>query len=329
MERVGIAAIRRNGCLIRSHEVTCSKGDGILLQQSSPDLRESGARFSRPLSFSGPAWKIETRISTTELDLLTAGTGAQIAMAASAPGDVLSRFRCFDLNELFDLGPYTVWVKSGPTQVWWPYRICSDAEIVSREPLACARTSSGLFAPPYRIGANLAYSMEGFLNVFQCDAVSGAFGVWLREGWLRKGDPQTEHRFWAHNDAISRYLHMQTLPYLRQLTQVDWQPTFTSLLVYGHPADLVPHRDREQAALTISILVDYLVDTRRSEDRWPIYVQHEEDAAVPFGGLVGIGNAIAFTGQRMTHRRPQIEFGHEARVICLHYAEPGFEGKRL
>ena len=327
MKRIGLNAIRRNGSLVRTHEVLCNQSEGLSLRQFKPDPGDASESYSSTLNFRSSSWKIRTSISKTEYAQLRAGT--ETLLGPQAPDDVRARFRCFELGEVFDLSsPSTVWIRSGSAQIWWPYCISSDADIDRHDPLHATRQSLGLSAHPVRHGRGLALSIEGILNAFQCDAISVAFGVWLREGWLRRGDPQTEHRFWAHNDAISRYLHMQTLSFIRRVTEVDWEPTFTSLLIYNHPADLAPHRDREQAALTVSILVDYLVDGRRSADRWPIYVEHD-DTPQPFGGIVGIGNAIAFTGERLTHRRPELALHHQARIICLHYAEPGFEGKRL
>lgn len=327
MKRVGLGAIRRSGRLIRMHEVLSDQREGLTLRQLKADSTVSSTPASWDLHFQHPHWAVRTSISRVEFAQLQIGT--EVSTGPETPKDICARFQCFEIDRIFDLsGPNVVWIRSGIAQIWWPYCLESKCDVDFHMSLHPTSKSPSGLAPAYRRGQELALFINDILNVHQCAAISAAFDVWLREGWLKKGDPQTAHRYWAHNDAISRYLHMQTLPFVRSVTGVEWEPTFTSLLVYNYPADLAPHRDREQAALTVSILVDYLMDGRRSPDQWPIYVEHETNMP-PFGGTVGIGNAIAFTGERLTHRRAKLEPNHQARVVCLHYAEPGFEGRRL
>lgn len=251
--------------------------------------------------------------------------------------------RGFEIRRMFDVPEdrRMLWVRGQQSRMWWPYSIDDrHAEIlaggllpaIDEVGIETLREVDYLCADDDSLSYQHTFSVTKFhrlLNSLQCAAICEHFRALIRNAWIRKGDLQTPHRWWAHNDAISRYLHASLTDVVREATGVDWQPTFTSFLGYEFPGDLRSHVDRDQAALTVSILIGYFVNGEPSHDQWPILVETAIGSGEFVTCVVGVGNAIAFRGDTLRHKRSQIQPGHEAWCICLHFAEPHFEGKRL
>lgn len=266
------------------------------------------------------------------------------------PSGLQEHFHGFDVRQAFNLSgaDEVLWIRDPTYRMWWPYTLTAAESALLRSDQIAKLGASDLetlasihFLLPQenrhtlvnessRIASRETSSYVGLyqiLNPWQRLAVARFFDLQLEMGLLRKGDPQTPHRFWTHNDAISRYIQLQTLVAVQELTGKNWEPTFTSFLAYEFPADLRRHKDREQAALTVSVLVDYRVNDMPSGDRWDIFI---EQASGTFERvLVGLGNAVAFEGKERAHSRNAISEGHKSRSICFHYAKPGFTGKRF
>jgi hypothetical protein len=276
------------------------------------------------------------------------------------PAEVVDTFHCFDLFRVFDFAgsEAVLWVRHPVYRYWWPYgtskpqldilKACSVSERSAVAEAALAEVclmhrkdnktpgNGGRTASKAREFRERQYAhLPAVLNAFQRQDLARYYEEVISAGLLIKGDLQTPHRYWAHNDAVSRYLQMQILDYVRELTGHAYAPTFTSFLAYAFPGDLQRHRDREQAALTLSLLIDYRDEGRTIEDSWQFFLEHEADrpdlarnpAAAAF--TVGLGSAVAFQGQRQTHYRERIPRDHESRIICLHFACSDFQGKRL
>lgn len=264
---------------------------------------------------------------------------------STVPDEIGAPIRGFDLSFVFDLecAHAVLWVNDPNYGVWWPYRLdASQAWLVQNTqaehydaPSRALLQSIGFLIAPGewqegarpRIGSY--WRMDGFLNHLQRQALSAYFADLMQSGLLKKGDCQTPHRYWAHNDAVARTIQLQTVPALRRLTGIDWEPTFTSFLGYEYPADLSCHTDREQATLTLSLLIDYRIGAQPVEDQWPIFIERREPSGKFDQTLIGLGNAIAFQGGQQKHYRNPLPEHHYSRSLCFHYAVPGFQGKRF
>lgn len=292
-----------------------------------------------------PALRTSQQLPTKETPLRS-NPNSMLLVDGGVPEKVQARLHGFDVRRIFGLtrSSKTLWVETPSSNLWWPYLLTEEQfEILRRtQPNAwCREDSDVLCEIAYLIdGVTVSQApvvtRQGSLTLFknvlathQCESVCAYFRELMRRGWLRKGDMQTPHRWWAHNDALSRFLHMSLTRLVQVGTQCDWQPTFTSFLAYEHPAHLQTHIDREQAALTVSILIGYFESGVAMADAWPLSVQVSPTEDEYVSALVGVGNAAAFRGDVLKHRRDSIPPGHQAWCICLHFAEPTFSGKRF
>jgi hypothetical protein len=271
------------------------------------------------------------------------------AVLLTAPGvvpdDINRAFVGFDLSVVFDLNGTgaVLWVRDPCYGLWWPYRVDEDgARLIRDTPLDqyddASRTVLGsigflvAYQPHQRVAASpqrAFWRMDGFLNPLQRRALAAYFADLVKSGMLKKGDYQTPDRYWAHNDAISRFIQLQTLDAVRRVTGIAWEPTFTSFLAYEDQAELTCHTDREQAALTLSLLIDYHIGVATADDEWPIYIEQPRSPGAFEMTHIGLGNAIAFQGGQSKHYRERIPEHHASRSLCFHYAQPGFPGKRF
>ena len=252
------------------------------------------------------------------------------------PKEVSASFHAFDLGRLFDFksSVEVLWIKHQPYGIWWPYGLTQEQKQLLKMPhLKKSRNEADLHH--FNLSAREEIYKKGYgclvdvLNQLQLQSIAQYFSNLIQDGLLVKGDPHTPYRYWAHNEALSRFLQIQLLPFVRAMTEKEWEPTFTTFLGYQHPADLRRHLDREQASLTISLLVDYLTAGVQSKDNWHFYIEADPSAGSVAEILVGVGNAVAFQGEKHVHFRRQLPPDEESRSICFHYAEPGFRGKRL
>lgn len=147
-----------------------------------------------------------------------------------------------------------------------------------------------------------------------------ARGLWLY------GDKQSPDRFWVNNDWASRLLQLQLLPTVQALAGEKVQPTFATAMRYESGSELTPHKDREQAWLTLTISLECVAGG--SPVSWPFYVQHAREGEAEKKYEISPGSGVLFAGEELVHRRDRIPHGGRCLMMCLHFAREAFDGRR-
>tara|TARA_B100000424_G_scaffold13816_2_gene10192 strand:+ start:4502 stop:6553 length:2052 start_codon:yes stop_codon:yes gene_type:complete len=139
------------------------------------------------------------------------------------------------------------------------------------------------------------------------------------------GDRQA-HRYKAHNEPMSRFLHYEILPLIEKLAGKPLKPTYTYLSAYVKGADLPGHTDRADCEYTVSFIID-----KPDNCEWPIYV-HKKRQPEKYKGRYpenppkeecvpvdcNAGGLMMFQGTDRIHFREKFDQDYY-NIILLHY----------
>lgn len=139
------------------------------------------------------------------------------------------------------------------------------------------------------------------------------------------GDRQAQ-RYKCHNEAMSRFLHYETLPLIEKITGKKLKPSYTYLSLYVEGADLPGHTDREECEYTVSFVVD-----KPKNSEWNIFVDKNKQPVKykgrypknpPKEQCVKIdcdaGGLMMFQGTDRIHFREKLK-DKFYNIILLHY----------
>lgn len=160
--------------------------------------------------------------------------------------------------------------------------------------------------------------------------IADYFWQLCQEGLLRKGDSVCKERLWSHNERLSRLIQFQLAGLVSKITQREYKPAFTYFVSYRDEAKLKKHKDREEASISMSILVDYgcLEDNifRPLKDQWPLYVEDKSQKGTFKNFTIGVGSAALFNGTMLYHYRDPIPKHHISQNMLLHFVPKEYEG---
>jgi hypothetical protein len=193
-----------------------------------------------------------------------------------------------------------------------PYR----HEVVDGEPFEAAiRHANGRFR-----ACGFA-TLPTTLGTRQLLSLSQYYSCLVDQGWLHLGDAQS-HRFWSHNDAISRVLQARYRPLIQQIVGRAIRPSYTYLIHYLPGATLPRHIDREQCQYTVSMLIDCDSDLS-GRSRWPLILH--PDGQPDFRIQQYPGDIAIYRGPLIPHSRPTMSEGSFSTSVLLHYVDASTE----
>jgi hypothetical protein len=153
------------------------------------------------------------------------------------------------------------------------------------------------------------------------------FRALVEGGRARFDDRQVPLRYWLHNEPVARAFHHRLSPVVSDLAGESMKPSYVFFASYRPGAVLLPHRDRAQCALSISLLLDY-EPLSAAVSPWPLWLGL--DAEAPSGRSVAIeqapGDALFYRGTELSHWRDPLPEGHTSTSLFLHYVPAAFDG---
>ena len=165
-------------------------------------------------------------------------------------------------------------------------------------------------------------SIPGLLHAFQIDALRKYYRRLVRTGGMYLGDAQASCRYACHNEAVSRFFHLQLTDAISEIAGEKVKPSYTYVVSYQGGAELEPHTDREQCEFTLSMLVDYPPEHER-ESPWPLCIRPGKRTVRV---IQNIGDAVLFCGRQLPHFRPKLADGFTSTTMLLHYVRQDFAG---
>jgi hypothetical protein len=141
-----------------------------------------------------------------------------------------------------------------------------------------------------------------------------------REGYLRHGDDQSPLRNVAHNEAVSRFIHLQLVPLVARVARQRLMASYSYLAVYKPGASLAYHTDREQCAWNLSVVLDADPELERGH-AWPIFL---EVSGRPRCVRLGVGDGVLYRGTRLPHWREPQPSGQTTTVCFFHFVDRTF-----
>jgi hypothetical protein len=144
----------------------------------------------------------------------------------------------------------------------------------------------------------------------------------VAEGYTGYDDTLGRNRHWLHNEPVARVLHGALTELVSEVVGEPMKPSYVYFASYRRGALLVPHTDRKQCPVTVSLLVDYVPDPE-GPSPWPLYLDLDE-GSLPV--LQRLGDGLLFDGTRIRHHRPALPEGHESTSLFFHYVPIDFAG---
>lgn len=144
----------------------------------------------------------------------------------------------------------------------------------------------------------------------------------IRTGSITFGDRQVPSRYHAHNDPLLRVHQKRLIPLVASIVGVPVKPSYVYLSAYTEGSMLHRHLDRPQCEYSLTISVDYTPEPTL-EAAWPIRLALQDAELIVYQSL---GDALLFTGRRLTHFREPLPPGHISTSLLLHYVDSNFKG---
>jgi len=149
----------------------------------------------------------------------------------------------------------------------------------------------------------------------------------LSNNLLPLGDRQSNRRYKARNDPVSRILHFELLPLVEKFVGKKLKPTYTYISFYKKGADLPNHNDNSNCEYTISYLID-----KPENAKWNIYFDPKyskknagrakttpsKEECIELD--CDVNDLLCFCGQEHNHFREALEYEYY-NVILLHYVD--------
>lgn len=191
-----------------------------------------------------------------------------------------------------------------------------------REAWARARTDAAA-----KLARDRYTPLRGMLHPAQVAALRRYYRQLVAEGHVRFDDRQVPLRFSSHNEPLARFFHLRFGGLVSELAGEPMKPSYVFFGTYTAGAVLEPHRDREQCALSVSLLVDYQPEPDDLSP-WPLWLSRDDVA--PRSGATAIrqalGDGLVYRGTELVHFRDALPEGHVSTSLFLHYVPADFAG---
>jgi hypothetical protein len=124
------------------------------------------------------------------------------------------------------------------------------------------------------------------------------------------------------DEGLTRFVHHQLAPIVRQVTQQQVIPSFSNILIYLPGAVLERHIDRPQCPFNLSLLVDTDPEADMSNS-WPLFLEVDGEAKEI---RLEMGDGVLYGGITLPHWRHALPEGNLVSVIASHFAHEDFKG---
>lgn len=167
-------------------------------------------------------------------------------------------------------------------------------------------------------------SLAGLLHPRMVDALRARYRALVAEGYAGFDEALGRNRFCMHNEPVARVIHRALAPLVSSVAGEAVKPSYVYLGGYREGAVLVPHRDRDQCPISVSLLIDY---EPTPASQWPLRVELPRPGGpAVFEAYQSPGDGVFFDGTKLIHHRPPLPAGHRSTSLFFHYVPARFEG---
>jgi hypothetical protein len=165
--------------------------------------------------------------------------------------------------------------------------------------------------------------LPGLIHPVQLAALRRYYRALVAEGHLLFGDVHVDLRYWAHNEALARWLHRRLAPLASEMAGKPMQPAFSLFFSYHEGAAFAPHRDRDPCELSLNVLLDYVPEPEGASP-WPLFLAGVDGVGRAVD--LGLGDALFYRGKLLQHWRDPLPAGHAATVVIFNFVDATYTG---
>jgi len=148
----------------------------------------------------------------------------------------------------------------------------------------------------------------------------------MDEGFVGQGDDgQVSSCLSMKNETVTAFFHHQLTDLIGRITGQPMKPSYVFARRYVDEAELKYHIDREQSAVSVSMLLDYEPEPDEISP-WPLYIQKSKTNKETIKVQQGIGDLVVYTGTDMPHYRHPLFKGHASTSIFFMYVPETYSG---
>ncbi len=164
--------------------------------------------------------------------------------------------------------------------------------------------------------------VAGLIHPFHISALRRYYRHLIRTGKLPLGDTQSSRRYYAHNDSVARFFHLQLTSVVSMLFAEPVKPSYVYFASYQGGACLEKHIDRSQCDFSVSLCLDYSPEPA-CQTPWPLRLHTPRGLTTVYQS---IGDALLYRGCQVPHSRGVLPRGHTSSSIFFHYVPVDFDG---
>jgi hypothetical protein len=179
----------------------------------------------------------------------------------------------------------------------------------------CGNLSAQLESEQYVVLRNIIHPLQ--LAALRC-----YFRKLDQKGYLQRDEYQCKNRYIDHNEKVARYIHHQITNLVSRIVPQSIKPSYAFLTTYKSGSILEKHKDREQCAWNLSLLIDMNPEVELSNS-WPIYFEVEGQVREV---RLNMGDGVLYRGTDIPHWRDIIPEGHMVTLILCHFVPADFLG---
>ena len=164
--------------------------------------------------------------------------------------------------------------------------------------------------------------LSGLIHPFHVAALRRYYRHRIRSGAIYLGDGQSDRRYVAHNEPVTRFFHRQIAAAFSAVAGEPLTPSYVYLASYLPGAVLKKHTDREQCDFSITFCLDFSPEPALATP-WPIRLDAPTGTVTVYQAL---GDGLAYRGTRLPHYRGVLGAGQTSTSIFFHYVGADFDG---
>lgn len=166
--------------------------------------------------------------------------------------------------------------------------------------------------------------LRALITVATLTALRAFYRAFVEQGFALFKDQHGTLRWWAHNEPVARAIQAQLTEIVSHVVGERVKPSYAYFASYCQEAVLARHRDREQCAFSVSLLIDYVPEPV-GVSPWPLWLEVGENESVAIS--LGPGDGLVYRGTELPHWRDALPAGHASTSLLLHYVPVDFAGR--
>jgi len=205
------------------------------------------------------------------------------------------------------------------------YRLLTSADIFT--PLRDGEQSKDRWRTPITRSAEMFHQrgyapLRNLIHPFHVAALRRYYRHMIRTGRVYLGDIQSDRRYVAHNESVTRFFHHQLASTVSAVVGEPVKPSYVYLASYLSGSELKKHTDREQCEFSVTLCLDFSPEPAH-QTSWPIRLDSPRGSVTVYQVL---GDGLVYRGTRVPHYRDPLPQGQTSTSVFFHYVPLDFSG---